>query len=141
MDFLTSFKVTASGLAAQRLRMNLIAENVANANTTRTPEGGPYRRRDALFVARPFEELMDEQMAAGATGVVVDRVVKDTNPPRMQYDPSHPDANPEGYVQMPNIDPVMEMVNMMSASRTYEANATVLNANKAMALKALELGR
>lgn len=141
MDFLTSFKVTASGLAAQRLRMNLIAENVANANTTRTPEGGPYRRRDPLLAARPFEELMDEQLAAGATGVVVDRVVVDPNPPRSQYDPSHPDANAEGYVQMPNIDPVMEMVNMMAASRTYEANVTVLNANKAMAMKALELGR
>ncbi|MBF0137622.1 MAG: flagellar basal body rod protein FlgC [Magnetococcus sp. DMHC-1] len=141
MDFLNSFRVTASGLAAQRMRLNLIAENVANAQTTRTPEGGPYKRRDPQFMARPFDTMMDKEMAAGSTGVAVDRIVVDNNPPRMQYDPTHPDANADGYVAMPNIDVVTEMVNMMSASRTYEANVSVLNANKAMAVKALEIGQ
>jgi flagellar basal-body rod protein FlgC len=140
-DFLTSFRVTASGLAAQRLRLNLIAENVANAQTTRTPEGGPYKRKDPIFGAKPFNEMLSQEAAAGATGVSVERVHVDERPPRMQYDPSHPDANKEGYVAMPNIDMVTEMVNMMSASRSYESNVSVLNASKAMALKALEIGR
>ena len=141
MDFLSSFRVTASGLSAQRLRMNLISENLANAQTTRTPEGGPFRRRDAIFVARPFADVLSGQMESGTTGVAVDRISMDQGEPRLQYDPSHPDANKEGYVQMPNIDVVTEMVNMMSASRSYEANVSVMNASKAMALKALEIGR
>lgn len=141
MDFLTSFAVTASGLAAQRLRLNIIAENVANAQTTRTPEGGPYKRRDPVFAAKPFVEMLSREQMAGATGVAVERVHVDERPPRLQYDPHHPDANKDGYVAMPNIDLVTEMVNMMSASRSYESNVSVLNASKAMALKALEIGR
>jgi len=141
MDFLSSFRVTASGLSAQRLRMNLISENLANAQTTRTPEGGPFRRRDPLFVARPFADVLGGEMEAGTTGVAVDRIVMDTDPPRLQYEPNHPDANKDGYVAMPNIDMVTEMVNMMSASRSYEANVSVMNASKAMAMKALEIGR
>ncbi|ABK42794.1 flagellar basal-body rod protein FlgC [Magnetococcus marinus MC-1] len=141
MDFLTSFKVTASGLAAQRLRMNIISENVANAQTTRTPEGGPYKRRDPVFMSRPFQDYLTREESAGATGVAVDRVNVDHRPPRLQYDPNHPDANADGYVAMPNIDVMTEMVNMMSASRSYEANVSVLNASKQMALKALEIGR
>lgn len=141
-DFLTSFRVSASGLAAQRLRLNIIAENVANANTTRTPEGGPYQRRDPIFSARSFDSVLkDEVSAAGSTGVAVDRIQVDKSPPRLQYDPNHPDANANGYVAMPNIDVVTEMVNMMSASRSYESNVAVLNATKAMALKALDIGR
>lgn len=140
-DFLTSFRVTASGLQAQRLRLNLIAENVANAQTTRTVEGGPYKRKDPVFAAKPFNEMLSREAAAGATGVSVERVHVDERPPRMQYDPSHPDANQEGYVAMPNIDVVTEMVNMMSASRSYESNVAVLNASKAMALKAMEIGK
>ncbi|MBF0447748.1 MAG: flagellar basal body rod protein FlgC [Magnetococcales bacterium] len=140
-DFLTSFRVTASGLAAQRLRLNLIAENVANAQTTRTAEGGPYKRKDPIFAAKPFKEMLSQEAVAGSTGVSVERVHVDERPPRMQYDPSHPDANRDGYVAMPNIDMVTEMVNMMSASRSYESNVSVLNASKAMALKALEIGR
>ncbi|MBF0143668.1 MAG: flagellar basal body rod protein FlgC [Magnetococcales bacterium] len=141
MDFLTSFRVTASALEAERLRLNIIAENVANAQTTRTVEGGPYRRRDPVFVAKPFEEMLSQEAVAGSTGVSVDRVHVDERPPRMQYDPSHPDANADGYVAMPNVDVVTEMVNMMSASRSYESNVSVLNASKAMALRALEIGR
>ncbi|MBF0283502.1 MAG: flagellar basal body rod protein FlgC [Magnetococcales bacterium] len=141
MDFLDSFRVSSSGLAAQRLRLNIISENVANAQTTRTPEGGPYRRRDPVFAARPFNQFLDQEMAAGNTGVAVDRIQKDERPPRLQYDPTHPDANADGYVAMPNVDMVTEMVNMMAASRAYEANVSVLNASKAMALKAMDIGR
>lgn len=141
MDFLTSFRVTASGLGAQRMRLNLIAENLANAQTTRTPEGGPYKRKDAVFEAKPFVEMLSREQAAGATGVSVERIKVDERPPRMEYNPTHPDANGEGYVAMPNVDVVTEMVNMMSATRSYEANVSVLNASKAMALKALEIGR
>jgi flagellar basal-body rod protein FlgC len=141
MDFLTSFRVTASGLAAQRLRLNLVAENVANAQTTRTPEGGPYKRRDPLFMAKPFVEMLSREEMAGATGVSVDRIVVDESGPRMEFNPNHPDANKDGYVAMPNVDVVTEMVNMMAATRSYEANVSVLNASKSMALKALEINR
>lgn len=141
MDFLTSFRVSASGLSAQRLRLNIIAENVANAQTTRTPEGGPYKRRDPVFAAMPFKEMLGAELAAGNTGVAVERIQTDGRPPRMQYEPTHPDANADGYVAMPNIDVVTEMVNMMSASRSYEANVSVLNASKSMALQDLELGQ
>ena len=141
MDFLTSFRVTGSGLAAQRMRLNLISENIANAQTTRTAEGGPYKRKDPIFVAKPFVEMLSREDAAGATGVSVDRIMTDASGPRLEYNPSHPDSNEDGYVAMPNIDVVTEMVNMMSASRSYEANVSVLQASKAMALKALEINR
>jgi flagellar basal-body rod protein FlgC len=141
MDFLTSFRVTGSALEAQRMRLNIVSENLANAQTTRTPEGGPYKRRDPIFTARSFDSFLDEELAPNATGVVVERIAVDRTPPRMQYDPTHPDANADGYVAMPNVDTVSEMVNMMSATRSYEANVTVLNATKAMALKSLEIGR
>ncbi|MBF0628254.1 MAG: flagellar basal body rod protein FlgC [Magnetococcales bacterium] len=140
-DFLTSFRVTSSGLSAQRLRLNIIAENLANAQTTRTPEGGPYRRKDPVFAAKAFDEMLSREQRAASTGVAVEKIHVDERPPRMQYDPSHPDANAQGYVAMPNVDPVAEMVNMMAASRAYESNVTVLNASKAMAMKALEIGR
>ncbi|MBF0179663.1 MAG: flagellar basal body rod protein FlgC [Magnetococcales bacterium] len=140
-DFLTSFRVTSSGLSAQRLRLNIIAENLANAQTTRTPEGGPYKRKDPVFMSKPFDEMLSREQMAATTGVAVERVHVDERPPRLQYDPTHPDANADGYVAMPNVDPVTEMVNMMAASRAYESNVTVLNASKAMATKALEIGR
>ncbi|MBF0183514.1 MAG: flagellar basal body rod protein FlgC [Magnetococcales bacterium] len=141
MDFLTSFRVTASALTAQRMRMNITSENVANAQTTRTVEGGPYKRRDPVFAAQPFDEMLSQEQIAGSTGVAVERVHIDERPPRRQYDPNHPDAKADGYVEMPNVDTVTEMVNMMAATHAYEANVTVLNASKAMALKALEIGR
>ncbi|MBF0418310.1 MAG: flagellar basal body rod protein FlgC [Magnetococcales bacterium] len=140
-DLLTSFRVTSSGLSAQRLRLNIIAENLANAQTTRTPEGGPYKRKDPVFSAKSFDEMLSREQMAATTGVAVERIHVDERPPRMQYDPSHPDANAQGYVAMPNVDPTAEMVNMMAASRAYESNVTVLNASKAMAMKALEIGR
>lgn len=141
MDFLTSFRVTASALEAQRMRLNIIAENVANAQTTRTVDGGPYKRRDPVFAAKPFDEMLSLEQQAGSTGVSIERIQVDERPPRLQYDPNHPDANADGYVAMPNIDVVTETVNMMSATRSYESNVAVMNASKAMALKALEIGR
>ena len=125
--------------------MNLISGNLANVNTTRTREGGPYRRKEAIFAARPLEEsfkkiLADRHRKQLAT-VQVDRVIEDSNPPVMKYDPGHPDADEKGYVAMPNINVMEEMVNMISATRGYEANVTALKAAKEMATTALEIGK
>jgi flagellar basal-body rod protein FlgC len=145
MDFFSSMRVSASGLEAQSKRMNTISSNLANAETTRTAEGGPYRRQDPLFAAvtdrESFGEILDSQLDENVQGVMVEDIVRDEKPPRMLYDPSHPDANAEGYVAMPNVNPVEEMANMISAQRSYEANVTALNSAKAMAQKALEIGR
>lgn len=146
MNFLSAMATSSSGMAAQRFRMNIISANLANAQTTRTPEGGPYRRRDVIFGALPaprtFEEELrqraqnDEVLHSKVLGVSVDK-----RPPVLKFEPSHPDANEEGYVAMPNINTVEEMVNMMLATRSYEANVAAFNATKSMALKALEIGR
>jgi flagellar basal-body rod protein FlgC len=145
MDFFDAIQTSASGLSAQRLRMNLISANLANIKTTRTPEGGPYRRREAVFAARPveasFKEVLSNRRKNMMAGVEVDRIVEDSNPPVMKYDPGHPDADSNGYVAMPNINLMEEMVNMISASRSYEANVIALKASKEMALKALEIGK
>ena len=145
MDFLNSIQTSSSGLSAQRLRMNLISGNLANVNTTRTREGGPYRRKEAIFAAKPmesvFNKILTDRLKNQTTGVQVDRIYEDPSPPLMKYDPSHPDANAKGYVAMPNINPMEEMVNMISASRGFEANVTAIKAAKEMALKALEIGR
>ena len=145
MDFFDAMNASSAALSAQRLRMNLISGNLANANTTRTRHGGPYRRKEAVFAAQPVNEsfrrvLADRQNKKLST-VKVARVVEDRNPPIMKYDPRHPDANDRGYVAMPNINLMEEMVNMISATRGYEANVTALQAAKDMALKALEIGR
>jgi flagellar basal-body rod protein FlgC len=145
MDFFNSIKASSSGLSAQRLRMNLISGNLANANTTRTREGGPYRRKEAIFAAQPvassFKKILTERQNNQLSGVKVVRIYEDPNPPVMKYDPQHPDANDKGYVAMPNINIMEEMVNMISATRGYEANVTALKAAKDMAMKALEIGR
>ena len=145
MDFFNSIKASASGLSAQRLRMNLISGNLANANTTRTKEGGPYRRKEAIFAAQPvessFKKILTDRQNKHLSGVKVIRIYEDPNPPVMKYDPQHPDANDKGYVAMPNINIMEEMVNMISATRGYEANVTALKAAKEMAMKALEIGR
>ena len=145
MDFFDAINTSSSGLSAQRLRMNLISGNLANVNTTRTDTGGPYRRKEAVFTAQPPEEsfkkiLVDRQNRLLSI-VKVDRVVEDSNPPVMKYDPQHPDADEKGYVAMPNINVMEEMVNMISATRGYEANVTALKAAKEMASRALEIGR
>ena len=145
MDFFDAIHASASGLSAQRLRMNLISGNLANVNTTRTRGGGPYRRKEAIFAARPLEEsfkkiLADRQMKQLSI-VEVARVIEDSNSPVMKYDPQHPDADEKGYVAMPNINVMEEMVNMISATRGYEANVTALKAAKDMASRALEIGK
>jgi flagellar basal-body rod protein FlgC len=145
MDFFSAMNVSASALSAERTRMNLISSNLANANTTRTPEGGPYKRKDAVFAATPLENSFRRTLD-GATGqqvrqVQVSRIVEDQNPPRIQYDPSHPDADPQGYVAMPNVNVIEEMTDMLTASRAYEANVTAVQAAKNMALKTLEISK
>ena len=140
------FAISASALTAERLRMDVIANNIANANTTRTQEGGPYQRMRVVFAPRydssqEFAPLLSTMTREGVPlGVRVTEIQKDPSPPRMVFDPSHPDANADGYVAYPNVNVVNEMVDLMSASRAYEANVTALNASKTMALDALQIG-
>jgi flagellar basal-body rod protein FlgC len=135
MDSFGAFKVSASALAAERQRMNVIASNMANAHTTRTAEGGPYRRQDVLFTTDPIGTDED-----AVTGVKVTGIVKDESPFKTVFDPGHPDADKDGYVSMPNVSIIEEMVNMMMASRAYEASISAFNMSKAMFLKTMELG-
>jgi flagellar basal-body rod protein FlgC len=140
----TAFAISASGLRAQRLRMDVIAANLANAQSTRTSEGGPYRRRDVVLEASPQGESFDDMLAPGAAAseaVRVARVVEDLRPPQLVFDPGHPDADDNGYVAMPNVNVVTEMVDLMSATRAYEANVAALNATKRVLEAALEIGR
>jgi len=147
MDPFLPFKIGATGLRVQRLRMVLIASNIANAETTRTLEGGPYRRKDLVVAAVPavqpasFKNVFEAKLARALEGVIPVAVVEDSRPFKVIYNPAHPDADPNGYVKLPNVNPVEEMVNMISALRAYEANVTVINNTKAMMLKALEIGR
>ena len=131
------FKVSASALEAQRVRMNTIASNMANAHTTRTAEGGPYVRKDVVFAEAPVSSDFSKQLE----GVKISEVVQDNKPPVTVYDPGHPDADENGYVSMPDINVIEEMVNMMMALRAYEANVRAFNMSKGMYQKALELGR
>ncbi len=145
-DFLTGMRVSSSGMAAQRMRLNTIASNIANINTTQTPEGGPYRRKDVVFEAMPdarnFGEIITSTDPAGNfQRVQVTDVLSDQKAPLMKYEPDHPDANADGMVAYPNINLMEEMTNMIQASRSYEANVTALQASKDMALSALEIGR
>jgi len=145
MDFLTALKISSSALSAQRLRMDVISSNLANINTTRTAEGGPYRRRDVVFASQPamdsFGEVLNSELEKKLQTVEVVDIAIDSKPPKMVYDPRHPDANALGYVGMPNINVIEEMVNILSATRSYEANVAVISATKSMVAKALEIGR
>jgi len=141
MDFFTAFNISATGLNAQRVRMNVISSNLANINSTKTDEGEPYRRKDVLFEAAPAASPFDEILAEKIKQVNVIDIVDDPRPFRTVYDPYHPSADANGYVHYPNVNVVEEMVNMLSASRSYEANVSVLKATRNMALKALEIGR
>jgi len=145
MDFLTALNISSSALSAQRLRLDVISSNLANINTTNTPEGGPYRRREVVFAAQPvtdgFGEVLNSEMEKNLRKVEAVDVIVDRRPPKMIYDPQHPDANASGYVGMPDINVMEEMVNILSATRSYEANVAVINASKSMAAKALEIGR
>ena len=147
MSIIDSLSVSVSGMTAQRQRVNTISENLANANTTRTPQGGPYRRREVIFAAvandRKFEDELraQERSLDTATQVKVVGIVQDNRSPIMRFEPGHPDANEEGYVAMPNVNVMEEMVSLMEASRSYEANTAAFNATKNMAQSALDLGR
>lgn len=149
MNFSNSFGINASALTAQRLRMDVISSNIANAETTRARiENGqavPYRRKTVVFQPQQesFEGLLRAQMNGqnAGQGVKVAQVREDQSPLKQVYNPTHPDANAEGYVFMPNVDITKEMVDMLAATRSYEANVTAINASKAMIMKALEIGR
>jgi flagellar basal-body rod protein FlgC len=145
MDFFSAMKTSASGLTAQRLRMNLISSNLAHMNTTRTAEGGPYRRLEPVFSAvqenGEFSTQLQDAMKNSPAQVEVTDIVQDPRPPRVEYDPSHPDADEEGYVKYPQINTVEEMANMIAAARSYEANVTAVSMAKSMAQKALEIGK
>jgi len=145
MDLYDALHTSSTGLAAQRLRMNLISANLANVNTTRTPEGGPYRRKEVVFAARSkaasFGDMLRARQGRQLSEVQAVKVIEDNRPPVMKHAPNHPDADDKGYVAMPNVNVMEEMVNMISATRSYEANVTAIRAAKDMALKALEIGK
>ena len=144
MDFLTGMRVSSSGMAANRMRMNTISSNIANINTTRSPEGGPYRRKDVVFQAMPQAKNFGEILTGtdrDIQRVQVTDIVVDRGAPRMKYEPDHPDANASGFVAYPNINLMEEMTNMIQATRAYEANISAMNASKDMAMSALEIGR
>ena len=144
-DFSTGLRISASGLAAQRMRMNTISSNIANINTTRTPEGGPYRRKDVVFESMPdarnFGEMIKTPPNDNFQRVQVTDIVPDQKAPLLKYEPDHPDANADGYVAYPNINLMEEMANMIQATRSYEANVSAMQAAKDMALSSLEIGR
>ena len=153
MAFLSSMNIVGSGLTAQQMRLDVIAENVTNSSTTRTENGGAYRRKMVVFEAENTGETFREVMAratgnltsaggyANAGGVKVTQIVEDPSDLKLVYDPTHPDANEEGYVEYPNVDMVKEMTDAMAATQAYSANVTAFNALKAVAAKAMEIGR
>ncbi|ADZ84168.1 flagellar basal body rod protein FlgC [Cellulosilyticum lentocellum] len=145
MGFFDSMDIAASGLTAQRLRLDIISQNMANVNTTRTAEGGPYKRKTVIFEQmqneNSFSSILNKKKQSGVNGVRVARIVEDESQGALVYNPTHPDANAQGYVEMPNVNTVDEMVNMISASRSYEANVTSFNTMKSMFAKALEIGK
>jgi flagellar basal-body rod protein FlgC len=150
MDLVSSMEISASALSAQRTRLNIISQNLANANTTKmNGKGGPYRRQITVFSAQPFRSHLEAavggpEYAAGKDprhGVEVEGIFPDDSDFRQVYDPGHPDADDKGYVLYPNVNVVTEMVNMVNATRSYEANVTAVNAAKRMALKSLDILR
>ena len=149
MAFLSSFDICASGLSAQRLRMDIASENITNIDTTRTEEGGAYRRKEVVFESYGTGSFRDalrnaangKGISSQGVGVRVAEIVEDDRDMKMVYNPGHPDADESGFVEMPNVDLLKETVDSMSATRSYDANVTALNAIKAMAQKALEIGK
>ena len=145
MDFMTAFDISASALTAERTHMNIISMNLANAKTTRTAEGGPYRRRSVVMVPtevdHPFSRNMRSELDREIKGVNVQHIAIDKRPHKMVYEPGHPDANEEGYVAYPDINVVEEMASLMTVQRGYEANVTAVDTIKSMYQKALEINR
>jgi flagellar basal-body rod protein FlgC len=145
MSLFSSLSVSGSGMSAQRTRAELLVENLANAETTRTPEGGPYRRKDVVFEEDPsvgsFNSELSSAMGTGVSGVSVSQTITDNSEPYRRYMPGHPDADGEGYVAFPKINPAEDMVDLMGASRGYEANVAAISAVKDMIQKSLDLFR
>ncbi len=142
MDFLSALQVSASGLSAERTRVNIASSNLANAESTRGPDGLPYHRKDPVLVATPFAAELGAADAKSAAVVgVTAEVREDTSPGRKVYSPGHPDADAQGFVTFPNVNPIHEVVNLMSASKGYEANATAVETLKTMAQRALDIAR
>lgn len=161
MAYLSNFDISGYGLSAQRFRINLISSNIANANTTRTAEGGPYRRKDAVFEAINFDKTLNNEIQKNANfleyenplddpflhsdakpaimAVKIAKVVRDDGDFKLKYEPSHPDADAKGYVAYPNINPVVEMSNLVEATRAYQANVAAFQSAKAIAGYAIEL--
>ena len=163
MAYLSDFDISGYGLSAQRFRINIISSNIANANTTRTAEGGPYRRRSVIFKATDFSEILNRKIKDDSNmleyenplndpsspkdadpsimSVVVHKVVREDKEFRLKYEPNHPDANDEGYVSYPNINPVIEMADLIEATRAYQANVAAFNSTKSIAQSAIDLLR
>ncbi len=143
--FLEGLEISSSALTAERIRMNVISSNIANANTTRTEEGGPYKRKDVVFSAHDtnvsFDNLMRDAFDPKLKSVKVDGIIQDKKPPKMVYNPGHPDANAQGYVAMPNISVMEEMVNMITANRQFESVTSGVQAIKTMANTAISIGK
>ena len=142
MSLLSALSISASGMSAQRQRTELLVENLANSDTTRTPEGGPYRRKDAVFTSDPaaadFSSMFESEMGSG-TGVRVSQVVTDQRDPEKRYLPGHPDADKDGYVAYPRMNPAEDMVDLLGASRSYQANVSAVSAVKDMIQRSLDL--
>jgi flagellar basal-body rod protein FlgC len=139
MNIFRTMELSASGLTAQRQRLNVIAENLANAQVTRTPEGGPYLRKNVILETQPLEDF--GSLMASPAKVAVSDIVESREGLVQEYDPTHPDANQDGIVTWPNVNPVTEMVSLVLASRAFDANVAAFKAAKTMALKALDIGR
>ena len=163
MSFLSNFDISGYGLSAQRTRVNVISSNIANAQTTRTDEGGPYRKKSVIYKAFDFDKVLNAELAQNAnqleyedplsegdfgikpipavSSVLVDKIVRDDSKPLMKYEPNHPDANSKGYVAYPNINPVIEMADLIEATRAYQANVSAFQSAKEMANSAIDLLR
>jgi flagellar basal-body rod protein FlgC len=143
MSLFAVLSVSASGMSAQRTRAELLVQNLANSETTRTPEGGPYRRKDAVFESAPqnspFSAVFETEMNTGVNGVQVAEVVEDTSDPERRYQPGHPDADRDGYVLYPKVDPAEDMVDLLSAQRGFEGNIAAMTAIKAMIQNSIDL--
>jgi|SRR4051812_40920873 flagellar basal-body rod protein FlgC len=139
MGLLDSMTIASQGMTAERTRLEIIASNLANSNTTRTPEGGPYKRRDVIFTSTDISSDFSSELDRASHGVQVQEIVPDNSQPVRRYEPGHPDADSQGYVSMPNINPLEETVNMMTATRAYQSNLTVFNAAKDMARATIDI--
>ena len=141
MNFLKSLETSASGLYAQRKRMDIIASNLANIETTHTEKGGPYRRKMVVMGTKEIDQDFDKMFNSSVKGVQIEDVVEDQTPFKKVYNPSHPDADSNGYLYKPNVDLIVETTNMLMARRAFEANIAAIKATRQMIIKALEIGR